>query len=211
MEHLSTEILARLVDEEPRPDESEHLADCEPCATELVALREQTESLGALPELLPPQGDWRVLEAQLRSEGLVQTPGVFQKLGLAQTPQWMRAAAAILLFLSGTGAGAMLTGGAPTYLEAATVDDAASAVLTAQETYVRTVARYHELLAQDGGDTGAGDPISRYAALEYLVSASQAAVREAPADIYLNGVLASALAEREAVVRLVSASRDNWF
>lgn len=211
MEHLSTEILARLVDEEPRTDEADHLADCEGCATELVALREQTESLGALPELLPPKGDWQVLEAQLRSEGLVQTPGVFQKLGLAQTPQWMRAAAAVLLFLSGAGAGAMLTGGAPADLEAATVEDAAFAVRTAEETYVRTMAHLQELVAREGGNVGAGDPITRYAAIEALVSVSQAAVRQAPADPFFNGLLASMLAEREAVMRLVSASGDNWF
>jgi hypothetical protein len=55
------------------------------------------------------------------------------------------------------------------------------------------------------------DPISRYAALEHLVSVSQAAVRQAPGDPFLNGFLASAIAERDAALRVVSAGQDNWF
>ena len=217
MEHLSAETLARLIDEEPQPDEAQHLADCERCASELKAFRGQTDALRALPEIVPPQGDWHVLEARLRSEGLVQSPGLFQTLGLAQTPEWMRAAAAILLFLSGTATGAAVTTGAasdlvgPSVAEATTVEDAASAMRLAEEGYVAAFARYRELWAQNGGETPVGDPISRYAALEYLVSVSQAAVRQAPADPFLNGVLTSALGERDAMVRLVSASGDNWF
>ena len=124
---------------------------------------------------------------------------------------------AILLFLSGTATGAAVTTGAasdlvgPSVAEATTVEDAASAMRLAEEGYVAAFARYRELWAQNGGETPVGDPISRYAALEYLVSVSQAAVRQAPADPFLNGVLTSALGERDAMVRLVSASGDNWF
>ena len=103
MEHLSLENLARLVDEAPTPGERDHLDACKACTAELAALREQTQELGALPELLPPMGDWRVLEARLRSEGLIEDAGLFRRLGLAQTPPWMKAAAAVLLFLGGLG------------------------------------------------------------------------------------------------------------
>ncbi len=217
MEHLSAETLARLVDEEPQPDEAEHLVDCQRCASERKAFRGQTDALRALPEIVPPQGDWRVLEARLRSEGLVQSPGLFQTLGLARTPEWMRAAAAVLLFLSGTATGAALTSGAaselfgPSIAEATSVEDAASAMRLAEDSYVAAFSRYRELWAQNGGETFVGDQLSRYAALEYLVSVSLAAVRQAPADPFLNGVLTSALGERDALVRLVSASGDNWF
>ena len=74
MEHLSTEALAHLVDEAPRPEEAEHLAACRTCASELDALRAQTRALASLPEIRPPLGDWEVLEARLRSEGLVEDP-----------------------------------------------------------------------------------------------------------------------------------------
>ena len=64
---------------------------------------------------------------------------------------------------------------------------------------------------QDGGEGLNVDPISRFAALEHLVMVSQAAVRQAPGDPFLNGFLASAMAERETALRQVSAQKDNWF
>jgi len=108
MEHLTIETLARLVDEPARPEEASHLADCEACAAELAALIEQTGSLGALPDLLPPRGDWEVLAARLRSDGLVRDPGLFRRLSRWATPAWMPAAAAIVLFLGGTAFGTRL-------------------------------------------------------------------------------------------------------
>ena len=217
MEHLTMDTLARLVDEPSRPEEAKHLAECEACAAELAELRAQTESLASLPEILPPLGDWDVLEAQLRSEGLVRDLGLFQKLGLARTPAWMPAAAAVVLFLAGTAVGVGVSGReggvetTTTPLAAASVEDAAGAVRAAEQQYVSAVSRYRELMEQQGGDAAEVDPVSRYAALEHLVSVSQAAVRQAPGDPFLNGFLASALAERDAAARQVSVSRDNWF
>ncbi|MDH3270447.1 MAG: hypothetical protein OEN56_03900 [Gemmatimonadota bacterium] len=220
MEHLSLEALARLVDERPTAEEAGHVATCDACSSELEELRAQTRALGSLPEILPPKGDWFAIEARLRSEGLVRDPGLFRALGLARTPTWMKAAAAVLLFLGGTGTGvAMANSGAlgpvgPFYGadRIASVQEAANAVRSAEENYVSAVSRYRELLAQDGGeDLGGGDPISRVAALEHLVAVSQAAVRQAPGDLFLNGFLASALAERDAALRLVSSGQDNWF
>ena len=221
MEHLNPETLARLVDETPAEAEATHLADCPECAGELEALRLQTEELGSLPELMPPLGDWAVLEARLRSEGLVRSPGLADRLRLARTPGWMRAAAAVALFLGGTAVGAVLgdrttlpdvPGADPAlYAEAASVEDAASAVQVAEQNYVTALTRYRQLLAGEGSQDEVADPASRFAALEYLVAASQAAVRQAPADPFLNGLLASTLAEREATLRTISYSQDNWF
>lgn len=220
MEHLTIDTLARLVDEPARPEEANHLAECEACASELASLMEQTESLRALPEILPPRGDWEVLAARLRSDGLMRDPGLLQKLGLARTPAWMPAAAAVVLFLGGTALGVALpstsgegagSNGAPV-VATASVEDAASAVRAAEQEYVSAVSRYRELIEQQGGSAPVVDPVSRYAALEHLVSVSQAAVRQAPGDPFLNGFLASALAERDAAARQVSSvSRDNWF
>ena len=217
MEHVTIDTLARLVDEAPRPEEAKHLAACEACSAELAALKAQTESLAALPEILPPLGDWDVLEAQLRSEGLVRDPGLFQTLGLARTPAWMPAAAAVVLFLGGTAFGVGVAS-RPSGVEAPSspvaalsVEDAASVVRAAEQQYVSAVSRYRELMEQQGGDAPQVDPVSRYAALEHLVSVSQAAVRQAPGDPFLNGFLASALAERDVAARQVSVGRDNWF
>jgi len=218
MEHLNIERLARLIDEAPDAYEDQHLAECEVCTKELEALRQQTAALASLPEIRPPKGDWNVLSAQLRSEGLLRDPGLLQRLGMAQTPQWMRAAAAILLFVSGVGTGAVMSqspvqSGASGLLadRIVNVEDAASAVRSAEQGYVTAVARYRQLLAEDGGDAAGADPISRFAALEHLVRVSQAAVRQAPGDPFLNGFLASAMAERDAALRMVSANQDNWF
>jgi hypothetical protein len=223
MGHLNLETLARLVDDIPELKEAEHIASCEACASRLEALRDQTEQLRSLPELVPPQGDWQVLEAKLRSEGLIRDPGLFARLGLAETPSWMRAAAAIVIFLGGTGFGAVLTShgasqrmaaleGEPIVQESATsTQDAAERLRRAEQTYVNALAHYREVAADQGGDASRADPRSRFAALEYLVAASQAAVRQAPTDPFLNGLLASTLAEREATLRRISTQQQNWF
>ena len=169
----------------------------------------------AIEEESRRRGDWHVLEAQLRSEGLIEDPGMFRRLGLAHTPPWMKAAAAVLLFVSGAGTGAVATAqaGMPEVAivaEGADVESAASAVRVAEQDYVSAVSHYRELLAREGGDSGA-DPASRFAALEHLVMVSQAAVRQAPGDPFLNGFLASAMAERDAAARMVSTRQANWF
>jgi hypothetical protein len=217
MEHLTAEALARLVDEAPSARETEHLAACTSCAKVLSELVDQTEALAQLPEIVPPMGDWTVLEARLRSDGLIEDQSLARKLGLARTPAWMPAAAAVVLFLGGTAVGAGLTarGQAAASFDGsarvATVEDAATAVRLAEEDYVSAVSRYRDLLGRQGGDAAMVDPISRYAALEHLVSVSQAAVRQAPGDPFPNGFLASAIAERDAALRVVSAGQDNWF
>lgn len=219
MEHLNAESLARLVDHPATPEEAGHLASCPLCVGELAAFREQTAALGALPEIVPPLGDWEVLEARLRSEGLVKDPGLLDRLGLARTPPWMKAAAAVLLFLTGTALGAgmsvrpdagPLDGSEARFAsQELSMDEAAAAVRAAEQNYVEALARYRFLLSQESGEDASLDP-SRYAALEYLLAASQAAVRQAPADPFLNGLLASTMAEREAMVRQIS-SQQTWF
>lgn len=226
MGHLNPEALARLVDEAPQADEAEHLSACPTCSSELEAMRAQTLALGALPEMRPPMGDWEVLEARLRSEGLIEAPSLFSRLTLAQTPPWMRAAAAAALFLGGTMAGAALAaeggpmagvfGGAERSAQranAGNLDDAASAVRVAEQGYVSALARYRQLMAEtgEGDESLTSDPRSRYAALEVLLAASQAAVRQAPADPFLNGLLASTMAERDATLRRISNRSGNWF
>jgi hypothetical protein len=222
MEHLNRETLARLVDEPPRAEETEHLASCLVCASELDALRAQTRALAALPEIMPPLGDWESLEARLRSEGLVDEARTFGGAGLARTPGWMKAAAAVAIFLGGTalGAGLAAPGSAPgqitagsglaSFASAENLEDAAQVVRAAEQGYVAALTRYRQLLEEEGTEFG-GDPRSRFAALEYLVAAGQAAVRQAPADPFLNGLLASTLAEREAALRRISSTQDNWF
>lgn len=219
MEHLTLETLARLVDDTPDAAAQAHLDACLACRRELGSLVEQTRALSALPELMPPRGDWSLLEARLRSEGLLRDSGLFARLGLARTPGWMRIAASFLLFGVGVGVGTVAGAGigdrgpaaATTVADARDLDGAVAAVQVAERNYVQAMTQYRELLASTGGDAASSDPISRYAALEHLLLVSQAAVRQAPGDPFLNGFLASVLAERDAAARLVSNSSGGWF
>jgi hypothetical protein len=101
--------------------------------------------------------------------------------------------------------------GVASFASAENLDQATEAVQAAEQRYVAALTRYRQLLEVDGGGDVGGDARSRYAALEYLVAASQAAVRQAPADPFLNGLLASTLAERETALRRISTRTDNWF
>jgi hypothetical protein len=233
MEHLTTDALARLVDEVPSPEESGHLEACEVCAAELDALREQTDQLGALPAMRPPQGDWEALEARLLAEGLIHSDSVIP-FGRSRR-RWgtaIQAAAALVLFVGGAALGTQFRGGEPGAIEGgplagpaslvdtptsdvalATLEDAAEDVRQKEQDYIEAMIRYRQLLEASGrGGTQGQDPASRYAALEAVMAASQAAVREAPADPFLNGILASVSAERQAFVRSLSETgRDNWY
>ena len=222
MEHLTNETLARLVDERANPSERVHLHSCTRCAEELRAFRLQSESLGELTALRPPSGDWESLEARLVSEGLIRTRESFRRFGFAAAPAWMQAAAAMVLFLGGTGFGLALTkGGAPgppsledmmvPMSRISTADEAARAVEFAEQTYMQALVRFRQL---SGGEDGrrVEDPLSRVAALEGLLAASQAALRLAPADPVFNGFLVNVLAERQEMLRQISVSgEDNWF
>lgn len=226
MEHListhpGAEELARLVDETPDAGTRAHLEACTACRAELEALRQQTAALRGMPVLRPPVEDWDVLEARLVSEGLVRRPPRgFSRL--AVTPTWMRAAAAVLLFLSGTAVGAGVTHtraasqGASERLAAMaegvrTSEDAAEWVRATEQTYVDALLLRQQIWEQEGGMAPSTDPANRYAALEALITAGQLAVRQAPADPFLNGFLASAMAERQAVLRHISSQPGNWY
>lgn len=227
MEHLNLEALARLVDEAPSAAERRHLSECARCRTELELLQGQTRALGELPDMRPPRGDWAMLEARLMSEGLVR----HERSRLASTPGWMRAAAAVLLFVGGAGVGSLVNGGgiagpvagtgdggdSPYTLTTSTVssvEEAEEAVRLAERRYMDALVQYRQLSSTGEAGAGSGSTESRLAALEYLVAAGQAAVEQAPTDPFLNGFLASAMAERRATyesARASNASADDWY
>jgi hypothetical protein len=232
MGHLTNETLARLVSDGPSPEEAAHLGSCETCRGELSVFREQTEALGALPDLRPPAGDWEALEGRLLSEGLIRSSGVAWRASRIRGSGWLQAAAALVLFLGGTAMGVGVTrsdGGAagpvgsppsdlefvavaPNATQVSTLSEAAEAVRIAERQFHDALLRYRQLVDARGEPSYLGDPTSRLAALQALVAAGQAAVREAPADPIVNGVLVSALAEQEAILRNASwSSSDGVF
>jgi hypothetical protein len=229
MGHLRTESLARIVSEAPYPEEEAHLDSCSACQSELEAIREQTEAMGALPDLRPPTGDWEALEARLLSEGLLRSSGLAFRATRWRSTGWLQAAAALVLFVGGTAMGSLLfrdgSGGdlaelgPPSGLElvpvsssiqpASNLTEAAEAVNLAERLYIDALVQYRQILDAQGEPSLIGDPTSRFAALEGIVAAGRAAVQQAPADPFVNGVLVQALAEREAILRNASLTRGN--
>lgn len=229
MGHLTTESLARIVSEAPSSEEREHLDSCSSCQAELRALKEQTEALGAMPDLRPPTGDWEALEARLVSEGLVRSGDDVFRRSRWGSSGWLQAAAALVLFVGGTALGTLWArdslglgpaqSGPPSGLElvpvggsaqpASTLAEAAEVVRLAERQYMDALVQYRQLVDAQGEPSFIGDPISRFAALEGIVAAGRAAVQQAPADPFVNGVLVSALAEREAILRNASLTRGD--
>lgn len=104
MQHLTSETIARLVDEPAEAGEALHLASCLVCRRELDEMRTMTRALAGLPDPEPAEGAWRALEGRLRAEGLIRTaaPRRFR-----MTPP-VRVAASVALFLLGGATGAAI-------------------------------------------------------------------------------------------------------
>ena len=92
---------------------------------------------------------------------------------------------------------------------ASNLTEAADAVNLAERLYIDALVQYRQILDAQGEPSLIGDPTSRVAALEGIVAAGRAAVQQAPADPFVNGVLLQALAEREAILRNASLTRGN--
>jgi hypothetical protein len=94
-----------------------------------------------------------------------------------------------------------------------TLDEAVQEVRRTEQEYIEAMVRYRQLMEGAGqGVPSTYDPASRFAALEAISAASQAAVREAPTDPFLNGILASVMAERQSYVQTLNRSNeDNWY
>lgn len=211
MERLSLEVLARLVDEEPSAEEKKILAGNPALREELEALREQTRALRDLPAVLPPPEGWSDLETRLAEEGLIHLSQTVRR-----TNRWLlQAAAGLVFFLGGAGVATAISGNADGSGPVAvgpfdSVEEAVQAVETAERQYLQAVGAYQQTVRRNGNPPAAsGDPASRFAALEALLAASQAAVRESPADPFFNGVLVNTLMERQQTLRQISG--DNWY
>lgn len=245
MRHLTTEELARLVDEAPAPEEREHLERCAECTAEMEALRAQTRNLSSLPDPRPPSDGWDGVEERLREEGLVEERPRHRgrpRHRVSGSP-WLRAAAALVLFLGGTAVGAaanrVVEGGGEdrpaavaraddgddppaegenvtvgeTTEETTGIEEAAARLVSAEERYVDALVEYRRLVDDvDGSEVEPADPAGRFAALETLVATSRAALREAPEDPFLNGVLAGAVAERRTTLQTIAADPgEEWY
>src|SRR5688572_9323099 len=159
MSHLTAEVLARLVDEPPTPEEAIHIADCASCRAGLTELRAQTRTLASLRPIAPPHAVWDGIASRWHAERTV----------IARRRSYVgvvrRVAAAIGLFLLGAAvqwgrtelrgrgdAGPFLvtTGNPPrTHLLSArrpeSLDDAIARVRAAELVYQRALLDYSAL------------------------------------------------------------------
>lgn len=104
MSHLSTETIARLVEDAPNTEEARHLESCAACRNELEAMTEDVHALRMLPDMSAAPDQWDTLERRLTDEGLIRT----QRRALAGVPRLMQIAAALLLFVGGSLAGRLM-------------------------------------------------------------------------------------------------------
>ena len=102
MSHLTLETLARLVDEAPDPTENGHLDICAQCRDELEALRADVAALQTLPDPEPREAQWLRLEDRLQREGLMR------RRSWRWQSQMLRMAAAIVIFMLGAVAAALV-------------------------------------------------------------------------------------------------------
>lgn len=226
MQHMMIETIARLIDEAPNAAEAAHLESCEECRGTLEAMRADTAALRNLPMIEPPPTEWPQLEARLLDEGLIR-----RRVGhVFWRSTAVRAAAAVALFVVGGLAGigwtqAQATGplgvqvagrsaagaGEPVFIaatEPSTPEETIQLYRQAEALYLEALTRVASLDEQQTG----GDPVARLAALEGIASITRSALDRAPADPVLNGYHLTALAQREATIRQITATRPGrWF
>ena len=214
MSHLTTESLARIVDEPATAAEQSHLDACTSCRATLDELRTQTAALAALPALAPPAGAWGSIG--LRMQAAEQRAERRRRLFTNVT----RIAAAILLFAFGAATQAVLSARRAANAERATaaggaqsagrdaattslisdapksLDEASARLRIAETVYTRALLDYAALSSPQPPR----DAVARLATLEAIVLTTRAALERAPADPLINTYHLAAQAERETLL-----------
>lgn len=216
MERMNLEELARLVDEQPTPEEQRTLDGDPQLRRELEALKAQSWSLQNLPALLPPPGGWHQLEKALSAAGLIHGQS-----RAAVWRKWLQVAAALVLFIGGTAVGwvtsreaGLQAGGADgaagtaSFAQPASLDDAAVLVQQKEWEFYQALQEYRRLWqAQAGGEAGK-NPRSRLPYIHSFLAAAQVAAEQNPVDPFFNSLLVRIMEEEEQA--LLQISQDNW-
>lgn len=207
MTHLTIDALARLVGEDPTPDERRHLDNCEECRAEHAALVAQHDALAALP-LAGRPAPWSTIEPRLRRAGLI---GAHRARPLSHVAK--QAAAAALLLAVGAASGVYVGGrnapaeSGPVVVQTAPARDEGAPAATVSN--VDPLARVAAMAREAAPDT-----LSRLAALQAIVLTTSEALRGTPGDELIRGYHRVAKEQRDALVRRLAfrnqvASR--WF
>lgn len=204
MSHLTSESLARLVDESPTGREEMHLAACVRCRDTLEDLRIQTAALAALSALTPAAEAWERISARL-----AETPAA----PLHRRPAVTRLAAAVVLFALGTVTGvAFSREAAPSPSDSSTREDPRTSATVASPPVNADAAlarlriaemMYTSALLDYAAITSPQPPrdaVARLATLETIVLTTRTALERAPGDPLINSYHLAALAERETLL-----------
>lgn len=225
MKHLTSETLARLVDESAAAAERDHLERCEMCRDSLASMSRARALLAGLSELPHPPSAWGQIEARLQVEGLVASVPAASHASSAPRvqPGWLQAAAGIVLFAAGLLVGAGWSGndgdaitGAPD--DRASIATGPSAILTLEEAeelvdltqqwHLDALEVFRAHLDGAGSTSEPADPVLRFLLLDELFTAAEFAVRESPADPFLNGLFVSTAAERQVALDEIAWAFD---
>lgn len=220
MSHLTSESLARLVDESPTVDDKVHLAACSRCSDALDEMRAQTAALGALPVIAPPADAWQTIVARMEADR-VMPPRQRWPVGIAA-----RAAAAVIFFALGTATGVAFsrgpdsspldstesrsTGTTVTTASLPTTPDVALARLRiAEMMYTSALLDYAAITSPQPPR----DAVARLATLETIVLTTRTALERAPADPLINSYHLAALAERETLLGQLrrTPETERWY
>lgn len=90
---------------------------------------------------------------------------------------------------------------------AATAEEAVRRLRAAEDAYLAALGRVSDF----SGRAEPTDPVARLAALESIVATTRAALGQAPADAVINGYHLTAVAQRDATLRQLAASGQNWY
>ncbi len=234
MQHLDPERLAALDHEAPSSDELGHLAVCAACRAERAAFAALSELAmqSAHDHVVsdePRLTHWDVLSTRLRAEGLLTSPVAppFRARTSERSadrsarvgPAMLRVAAALVLFLGGVLGGRVSVGSSslpfaagPSTPLTAIADGGASFQSIGQATHVLDQAqRDYEraslwLAANDTTVRGSDVYRARLAALDQMMAASRAGLRDAPQDPLLSQYYRAAYAAREATLQQLGSA-----
>lgn len=229
MLHLPIERLAELVDGGATPVERDHLLTCVSCTRELESYRRLvTLASDERRRIAPPLTEWGALAVRLRAEGLSAAGGTPAKSRSTAVVGIMRRAAAVIVFVGGGVALGRMSAGIPVadavmFRSAASLatsmsaSDGAQFVANPSEGFTSSQAaldaldraqRQYELAASylASHDTSSSEQApeqyrTRLAALDRTAETMQQAMRDAPADPYINQYYLATLSAREQTLR----------
>ena len=220
--HIGGERFAAFDHDAETTDELAHLAGCAACRAEsqsylsLHALSRDAAS--HCPPDAPRLTSWESLSAVLREEGLITSPAevVLMPGRTRVTPTWLRVAAALTLVAGGALAGRYSSTDvsfAPTLASTSLASrdtDRFASLQAATEALYRAQSEYERAslwLASNDSIVHSSDVYrTRLAALDQMMAASRAALRESPQDPVLNHYFHTASAAREATLQALSVT-----